>query len=303
VTASKVASMRDAIAAHVRDGDVVALEGFTHLIGFAAAHEIIRQGRRDLTLCRLTPDLVFDQMIAAGCARKLVFSWAGNPGVGSLHAFRRAVERRGAGALELEEYSHFGMVGRFAAGAAGLPFWPLRSYMGTDLPRANDRIRSVECPYTGETLATVPALVPDVAIVHAQRADAAGNTQVWGLLGVQKEAAFAARRVVVVVEELVDSAVVRADPNRTLIPGAIVGAVVVEPWGAHPSYAQGYYDRDNDFYVGWEEISRDERRLLDWLDEHVHGVADRAAYMAKRPELAERLTARPMVCAGVSYGY
>ena len=295
--------MREAIAAHVRDGDTVAIEGFTHLIGFAAAHEIIRQGRRDLTLCRLTPDLVFDQMIAAGCARKLVFSWAGNPGAGSLHAFRRAIEGRGTRSLEIEEYSHFGMVARFSAGAARLPFWPLRSFMGTDLPRVNDRIRTVACPYTGEAIATVPALEPDVAIVHAQRADAEGNTQVWGLLGVQKEAAFAARRVIVVVEELVDTAVVRADPNRTLIPGTIVGAVVVEPWGAHPSFAQGYYDRDNDFYVAWENISRDERALRAWLDEYVHGVDDRAAYVAKHPGLAERLAARPMVCAGVSYGY
>ena len=181
-------SMRDAVARYVRDGDVVVIEGFTHLISFAAGHEIIRQRRRDLTLCRLTPDLIYDQMIAAGCARKLVFSWAGNPGVGSLHAFRRAVE---GGALEIEEYSHFGMVARFAAGAARLPFWTLRDYAGTDLPRANPRIKSVTCPYTGEVLATVPALNPDVTIVHAQRADAHGNTQIWGLLGVQKEAAFA----------------------------------------------------------------------------------------------------------------
>ncbi len=302
MTTSRVTTMRDAIAELVGDGDTVAIEGFTHLIGFAAAHEIVRQGRRDLTLCRLTPDLVFDQMIAAGCARKLVFSWAGNPGVGSLHAFRRAVEG-GRGSLEIEEYSHFGMVARFSAGAAGLPFWPLRSYTGTDLPRVNDRIRSVVCPYTGASIATVPALVPDVAIVHAQRADEEGNTQVWGLLGVQKEAAFAARRVVVVVEELVSGDVVRADPNRTLIPGIAVAAVVVEPWGAHPSYAQGYYDRDNDCYVRGVEISRDERALRAWLDEYVHGVEDRAGYMAKQPRLAERLAARPMVCAGVSYGY
>ena len=297
-------SMHDAVAGFVRDGDTVVIEGFTHLICFAAAHEIIRQGRRDLTLCRLTPDLLYDQMIAAGCARKLVFSWAGNPGVGSLHAFRRAVEGRSGGpSLEIEEYSHFGMVARFSAGAARLPFWPLRDYMGTDLPRVNPSIRAVTCPYTGESLATVPALNPDVTIVHAQRADAEGNTQVWGLLGVQKEAAFASSRVVVVVEELVDTAVVRADPNRTIIPGMIVSAVVVEPWGAHPSYAQGYYDRDNDFYVRWEGISRDERALGAYLDEFVHGVDDRTAYMAKHPGLAERLAARPMVAAGVSYGY
>jgi glutaconate CoA-transferase subunit A len=296
----KLMSMQDAIARHVRDGDVVVIEGFTHLISFAAGHEIIRQRRRDLTLCRLTPDLIYDQMIAAGCATKLVFSWAGNPGVGSLHAFRRAVEEQ---KLEIEEYSHFGMVARFSAGAARLPFWTLRDYAGTDLPRANPRIKSVTCPYTGEVLATVPALNPDVTIVHAQRADAQGNTQIWGLLGVQKEAAFASQRVIVVVEELVDERVIRSDPNRTLIPAAIVNAVVVEPWGAHPSYAQGYYDRDNDFYVRWEAISRDRGALASYLDEFVYGVAGRAEYMEKQPRLIERLRAGEQRCAGVNYGY
>ncbi len=297
----KVVSMREAIAAHVRDGDTVVIEGFTHLICFAAGHEIIRQRRRDLTLCRLTPDLIYDQMIAAGCARKLVFSWAGNPGAGSLHAFRRAVER-GDPPLEIEEYSHFGMVARLSAGAARLPFWVMRNYMGTDLPAANPRIRTVTCPYTGEELATVPALNPDVTIIHAQRADLNGNTQVWGLLGVQKEAAFASKRVIVVVEELVDEAVIRADPNRTLIPGMIVDAVVVEPWGAHPSYAQGYYDRDNDFYVAWEGITRDPARLQAYLDEFVYGVRDRAEYLARQPAL-QRLRARERRCAGVNYGF
>ena len=300
---SKVLSMRDAIARHVHDGDTVVIEGFTHLICFAAAHEIIRQGRRDLTLCRLTPDLIYDQMIAAGSARKLVFSWAGNPGAGSLHAFRRAVEGKGERPLEIEEYSHFGMVARFCAGSAKLPFWPMRDYMGTDLPVANPRIRTVTCPYTGERLATVPALNPDVTIVHAQRADASGNAQIWGLLGVQKEAAFASERVIVVVEELVDEAVIRADPNRTLIPGMIVDAVVVEPWGAHPSYAQGFYDRDNDFYVRWEDVSRDPARLKAYLDEYVYAVPDRQAYLAKQPGLVERLRADEQVCAGVNYGY
>ena len=293
-------SLRDAVARHVHDGDVVVIEGFTHLISFAAGHEIIRQRHRDLTLCRLTPDLIYDQMIAAGCAKKLVFSWAGNPGVGSLHAFRRAAE---GGKLELEEYSHFGMVARFSAGAARLPFWSLRDYAGTDIPRANPRIKSVTCPYTGEALATVPALNPDVTIVHAQRADPQGNTQIWGLLGVQKEAAFASRRVIVVVEELVDETVIRSDPNRTLIPASIVDAVVVEPWGAHPSYAQGYYDRDNDFYVAWDGISRDGRSLDRFLEEFVYGVRDRAEYMQKQPGLADRLTARARFCAGVNYGF
>ena len=293
-------SMQDAVARHVRDGDVVVIEGFTHLISFAAGHEIIRQRRRDLTLCRLTPDLIYDQMIAAGCAKRLVFSWAGNPGIGSLHAFRRAVEGQ---TLEIEEYSHFGMVARFLAGAARLPFWTLRDYAGTDLPRANPRIKSVTCPYTGEALATVPALNPDVTIVHAQRADAQGNTQIWGLLGVQKEAAFASQRVIVVVEELVEERVIRSDPNRTLIPAAIVSAVVMEPWGAHPSYAQGYYDRDNEFYVGWEAISRDRGELAGYLDEFVYGVRDRAEYMKKHPRLAERLQAGEQRCAGVNYGF
>ena len=300
---SKVVSMRDAVDRYVHDGDTVVIEGFTHLICFAAGHEIIRQRRRNLTLCRLTPDLIYDQMIAAGCARKLVFSWAGNPGVGSLHAFRRAVEGKRGGALEIEEYSHFGMVARFSAGAARLPFWPLRNYMGTDLPTANPRIRTVACPYTGEALATVPALNPSVTIVHAQRADAAGNAQMWGLVGVQKEAAFASERVIVVVEELVEEAVIRADPNRTVIPGMIVSAVVVEPWGAHPSYTQGYYDRDNDFYVAWEGISRDPDKLARYIDEFVYAVPDRAGYMEKQPGLAARLKAKQRWSDGVNYGF
>jgi len=302
---SKLVSLHDAIARYVHDGDTVAIEGFTHLICFAAGHEIIRQRRRALTLCRLTPDLIVDQMIAAGCARKLVFSWAGNPGAGSLHAFRRAVEgveRDDHERLELEEYSHFGMVARLSAGAAGLPFWPLKGYDGTDLPLVNSRIAKVTCPFTGETLAAVPALTPDVAIVHAQRADASGNTQIWGLPGVQKEAAFAARHVIVVVEELVDETVIRADPSRTVIPSPIVDAVVVEPWGAHPSYVQGYYDRDNDFYVAWEQISRDPARLERYLDDYVYGVATRAEYVAMCGGL-EHLRARARLCAGVSYGY
>ncbi len=299
---NKVLSMKDAISAHVKDGDTVVIEGFTHLICFAAGHEIIRQKKKNLTLARLTPDLIYDQMIQAGVAKKLIFSWAGNPGVGSLHAFRRAVEAKPP-ALETEEYSHFGMVARLSAGAANLPFWPLRNYEGTDIPKANPKIKTVDCPYTGEKLATVPALRPDVTIVHAQRADAGGNAQVWGLMGVQKEAAFASKKVIVVVEELVDEAVIRQDPNRTLIPGLQVDAVVVEPWGAHPSYAQGYYDRDNDFYVAWDKVARDEASFKTYLDEYVYGVKDRAEYMKKNAGLAERLKAKPQVCAGVNYGY
>jgi len=294
--------MRDAIAQLVRDGDSVAIEGFTHLIGFAAGHEIIRQGRRDLTLCRLTPDLIYDQMIAAGVARKLVFSWLGNPGVGSLHAIRRWAEATPS-KLELEEYSHFGMVCRYTAGAMNLPFFPLRSYDDTDLPKANPLIRPIRSPYSDEELYAVPALKPNVAIIHAQRADAAGDTQVWGLLGCQKEAAFAADRVIVVVEELVDESVIRADPNRTILPGLVVDAVVVEPFGAHPSYAQGYYDRDNAFYLEWDRISREEESLQAWLKEWVHGVASRHEYVVKMGEsrlLALRPTPAPS--GSVDYG-
>jgi glutaconate CoA-transferase subunit A len=273
--------MRDAVAELVRDGDTVAIEGFTHLISFSAGHEIIRQRKRELTLARMTPDVIYDQMIGAGVARKLIFSWLGNPGVGGLHAIRRRIEDGDPLPLEVEEYSHFGMVGRYTAGAMNLPFFPLRSYFETDLPRVNPLIRQVRSPYGDESVYAVPPLRPDVAIVHAQRADASGDTQVWGLLGCQKEVAFAAERVIVVVEELVDESVIRADPNRTIIPGLIVDAVVVEPFGAHPSYVQGYYDRDNRFYIEWDAISRDAAALDAWLDEWVFGVSDRAGYLAK----------------------
>src|SRR4249919_2155323 len=301
MSTSKVTSMRDAVADLVRDGDTVAIEGFTHLISFAAGHEIIRQRKRDLTLARMTPDVIYDQMTAAGVARKLVFSWLGNPGVGGLNAIRRRVEADPP-QLELEEYSHFGMVARYTAGAAKLPFFPLRSYFETDLPKANPLIRPIESPYGDGVVYAVPPLRPDVTIVHAQRATAGGDTQVWGLLGGQKEAAFAADRVIVVVEELVDEAVIRADPNRTIIPGLIVDAVVVEPWGAHPSYVQGAYDRDNGFYVGWERISRDPAALAQYLDEFVYGVEDRVEYVARCGGL-ERLRADVRVCEGVNYGF
>ena len=273
--------MRDAVRELVRDGETVAIEGFTHLICFAAGHEIIRQGKRDLTLCRLTPDVIYDQMVAAGVARKLVFSWLGNPGVGSLHAIRRRVEGKQGAGLELEEYSHFGMVCRYAAGAARLPFFPLRSYTESDLPTANPRIVPIDSPYGDERLYAVPPLNPDVTIVHAQRADAAGDTQIWGLLGCQKEAAFAADRVIVVCEELVDEATIRRDPNRTVIPGLIVDAVVVEPRGCHPSYAQGYYDRDNRFYRDWDAVARDPASMDAWLKEWVFGLQSHADYVEK----------------------
>ena len=300
---SKVASMRDAIAGLVRDGDTVAIEGFTHLISFAAGQEIIRQRRRDLTLARMTPDVIYDQMVAAGVARKLIFSWLGNPGVGGLGAIRRRVELADPAPLELEEYSHFGMVARYTAGASNLPFFPLRSYFETDLPATNPLIREIESPYGDGKVYAVPPLKPDVTIVHAQRADASGNTQVWGLLGCQKEAAFAANSVIVVVEELVDEAVIRADPNRTIIPGLIVNAVVVEPFGAHPSYVQGVYDRDNRFYLEWDAITRDEARLQAWLREWVFELDGRGAYVEKLG--AERLAALkpgPAPSGSVDYG-
>jgi len=299
-------TMHDAIAAHVHDGDTVAIEGFTAFICFSAAHEIIRQGRRDLTLCRMTPDLIYDQMIAAGCARKLVFSYLGNPGVGALHCIRRAVEKGVPQPLEIEEYSHFGMVGRYMAGAARLPFFPLRSYLGTDLAAANPSIRFVDSPYGDGQVAVVPPLNPDVAIVHAQRADAGGNTQIWGLLGVQKEAAFAARRVIVVVEEIVDEAVIRSDPNRTVIPGLVVDAVVHQPYGAHPSYVQGYYDRDNKFYLEWDRLSQDEAATRAWLDEWVYGLDAWPGYLSKLesrdPAIWTRLAPGEALSQPVNYG-
>ena len=295
--------MHDAVARYVADGATVAIEGFTAFICFAAAHEIIRQRKRDLVLCRLTPDLIYDQMIAAGVARKLIFSYLGNPGVGSLHCIRRAVEQGVPRSLEIEEYSHFGMVGRYMAGAANLPFFPLRSYIGSDMPTANDRIRFVDSPYGDGPIAVVPPLKPDVAFIHAQRADVHGNTHLWGLLGTQKEVAFAADKVVIVVEEVVDEDVIRRDPNRTLIPGLIVDAVVHEPYGAHPSYVQGYYDRDNDFYLQWDESSRDTATTEAWLQEWVYDLSDRAAYLAKLSQATlERLAPGELLADPVNYG-
>jgi glutaconate CoA-transferase subunit A len=278
IVESKIVSMGEAVRANVRDGDVIYLAGFTHLIPFAAGHEILRQGKRNLTLCRATPDLIYDQMVAAGCASKVVFSWMGNPGVGPLRAIRREIE---AGRLEIEEYSHFDMVTRLMAGASDLPFLPVKSNKGSDLVEANRRIKWVTCPYTGESISTVPSLKPDVTFIHAQRADPEGNTQIWGIVGEQREAAFAAKRVVVSVEEIVPGEVVRSDPNRTMIPGFLVSAVVEEPWGAHPSYAQGFYDRDNQHYLAWDTVSRDASALEAWLEEWVLGVSCRREYMGK----------------------
>ncbi|HTQ54253.1 MAG TPA: CoA-transferase [Bryobacteraceae bacterium] len=266
-----MAAFRDlpaAVAELVHDGDSVALEGFTHLIPFAAGHEIIRQRRRDLTLIRMTPDLLYDQMIGSGCARKLVFSWGGNPGVGSLHRLRDAVERGWPGPLEIEEHTHAAMAHAYAAGAAGMPSAFFRGGQGTDLPRVNPNIRFIQCPFTGETLTAVPAHRPDVAIIHAQQADRRGNVLLEGIVGVQKEVVLAARRSLVTVEEIVDE-LTRGSPNAAVLPSWTITAIAVVPGGAHPSYAHGYYSRDNSFYAAWEEISRDRDSFTGWMRQHV----------------------------------
>jgi glutaconate CoA-transferase subunit A len=270
-------SLRDAVARFVRDGQTVALEGFTHLIPFAAGHEIIRQGRRDLHLVRMTPDIIYDQMIGAGTARALTFSWGGNPGVGSLHRLRDAVEHGWPRPIRIVEHSHAGMAAAYTAGASRLPFGLLRGYLGTDLPKVNPEIQSVECPYTGERLATVPALRPDVTIIHAQRADRDGHVLLQGILGVQKEAALAATRLIVTVEEVVER--LDAAVNAVVLPAWVISAVACVPGGAHPSYASGYYSRDNAFYLAWDEISRERGRFQRWIEEHVLGTPDHAALL------------------------
>ena len=297
---SKVMSLNQAIDRFVHDGDVVYAAGFTHLIPFAAGHEIIRQHKKDLTLARATPDLIYDQLVAAGCAKKIIFSYSGNPGVGSLRIIRQEME---AGRLAYEEYSHFAMITRVAAGASGLPFLPMRPTGGEDLAKANPQYQKVQCPYTGVDLVTVPALNPDVAIIHAQRADARGNTQIWGIVGEQKEVAFASKKVIVTVEEIVDEAVIRSDPNRTLIPDFIVSAVCHVPHCAHPSYTQGYYDRDNKFYLEWDKISESRETVDAWLNEWVYGVKDHDEYWAKLgAETHERLKVLPALSEPVNYG-
>ncbi len=296
----KLTSLSDAISRLVHDGDSLYAAGFTHLIPFAAGHEIIRQGRKDLVLARATPDLVYDQMVAAGCARKVIFSYMGNPGVGSLRIVRAEIE---AGRLEWEEYSHFGMITRLQAGATGLPFMPMNPTAAGDLQRANPNHHTVTDPYSGQPVVVVPALNPDVAIVHVQRADAEGNAQIWGIIGEQKEAAFAARRVILTAEEIVDEATIRSDPNRTLIPGFIVDAVCRVPYCAHPSYTQGYYDRDNAFYLEWDEISKTLAGVKAYLDEWVYGVKDRDEYWAKLgSEVQARLQISSRPSAVIDYG-
>jgi len=284
VANSKLMSMSQAIADLVPDGSTVAIEGFTHLICFGAGHELIRQHKKDLTLCRLTPDVIADQLAAAGVISRLIFSWLGNPGVGSLHAVRRRIEGSDPRPLEIEEYSHFGMVARYTAGASGLPFFPLRSYAGSDLPTVNPLIVPIADPYGGDDVYVVPPLNPDVTIVHVQRCSAQGDAQIVGIPGCQKEAAFAADSVIVVCEEVVDDADIRSDPNRTIIPGTIVDAVVVAPGACHPSYAQGYYDRDNRFYLEWDAISRDPDAIDAWIQEWVFDLSDHEQYRQKLGE-------------------
>jgi glutaconate CoA-transferase subunit A len=298
---TKLIPLSQAIQDFVKDGDLVYCAGFTHLIPFAAGHEIIRQRRKDLILARATPDLIYDMMVAAGCARKVIFSYMGNPGVGSLRIVRAEVE---AGRLEWEEYSHFAMISRLQAGAAGLPFMPMNPTAAVDLELANPHYRTITDPYSGGEVVVVPALNPDVAIVHVQRADAEGNAHIWGIIGEQKEAAFAARRVILTSEEIVDEAVIRSDPNRTLIPGFIVDAVCPVPYCSHPSYTQGYYDRDNAFYLEWDKISQSKEAVQAWLEEWVYGVHDRSDYWEKLgPEAHQRLKIASNPSIPVDYGY
>ena len=267
---AEVVGLREAVAGLMNDGDTVALEGFTHLIPFAAAHEIIRQEKKDLTLVRMTPDLVYDQMIGMGTASKLIFSWGGNPGVGSIHRFRDAVERGWPHPLGIEEHSHAGMANRYVAGASNLPFAVLRGYVGTDLPKVTSTIAPITCPFTGEELMAVPALNPDVAVIHAQQADRKGNVALWGITGIQKEAVLSARRVIVTVEEVVDE----FEPHAfgIVLPSVALDAVAVEPKGAYPSYAHDYYSRDNAFYEAWDPIGRDREKFGEWMEKHVLGV-------------------------------
>lgn len=297
---SKLMTLSEAIGRYVQDGDLVYAAGFTHLIPFAAGHEIIRQHKKKLILARATPDLIYDQMVAAGCAQKVIFSYMGNPGVGSLRIVRAEIE---AGNLEWEEYSHFSMISRLQAGASGLPFMPMNPTAAGDLERVNANYRQVIDPYSGNVVVVVPPLKPDVAIVHVQRCDAEGNAHIWGIIGEQKEAAFAAERVIITAEEIVDEIVIRSDPNRTLIPAFIVDAVCHVPYCAHPSYTQGYYDRDNEFYLQWDEISKSRQKVQAYLEEWVFGVADRAAYWEKLgEEVHQRLRVGERLSSPVNYG-
>lgn len=286
---AEICSLREAVAGLLHDGDTVAMEGFTHLIPHAAGHEVIRQGKRDLTLVRMTPDLIYDQLIGAGCATALRFSWGGNPGVGSLHRLRDAVEKGWPHPLAIREHSHADMANAYVAGASGLPFAVLRAYVGSDLPKVNDSIRFIDCPYTGETLATTPAVRPDVTVIHAQQADRQGNVLLWGILGVQKEAALAAKKVIVTVEEIVEK--LDAPANACILPRWVVDAVCHVPRGATPSYAHGYYERDNRFYLAWDPIARNRDAFSAWIQQHIRDTDDFAGFLRVYAENNKEVTA------------
>ncbi len=296
-------TMKEAVSKNVTDDQTVYLAGFTHMIPFAAGHEIIRQNRKQLTLCRATPDIIYDQMIAAGCAKKVLFSYAGNPGVGSLRCFRRALEKGVPNKIEIEEYTHFGLSGRLFAGATNMPFLPMRTNAGSDLPQNNPNIKTAKDPYTGDDITVVAPLKPDVAVVHVQRCDENGNAHIWGIIGEQKDAAFASKRVIITAEEIVSESVIRSDPNRTLIPDFVVDAVVQEPWCAHPSYTQGYYDRDNEFYMQWDDITKEHDSTMKYLQEWVYGVENREQYMKKlSAEKVIKLLPKACYSQPVTYG-
>jgi glutaconate CoA-transferase subunit A len=295
----------EAVKKYVRDGQLLCFGGFTHAIPFSLGHEMIRQRKRHLTVCKETPDLIVDQLLAAGCIDKLLFSWAGNPGVGSLHAFRRAVEQQIPHPIAIEEYTHFITGARYMAGASGVPFMPVTaSVLASDLAKHSDVFKTIDCPFTGKKICLVKAINPDVALIHAQRADCKGNTQMWGIVGSNREIAMASRDVIVSVEEIVDSEIVRRDPNRTVIPGFRVKAVVEEPWGAHPSYSQGYYDRDNQYYMDYEKTTRTLEEHEKFIEDWVLGVSDRKEYVKRLG--AERmlsLKTKSYYSTPVDYGY
>ncbi len=271
-----ITTLEEAVADLIQDGDTVAMEGFTHLIPHAAGHQVIRAGKKNLTAVRMTPDLIYDQLIGMNCVKKLIFSWGGNPGVGSLHRFRDAVQNDWPAPMEIQEHSHADIANAYVAGASGLPFAVLRGYVGCDLPKVNPMIKAITCPFTGEQLAAVPAIRPDVTVIHAQQADRRGNVMMWGITGVQKEAVMAAKRTIVTVEEIVDSFDIKA--NSVILPRWVIDAVCLEPGGAYPSYALGYYDRDNSFYKSWDGISRERDGFTAWMNRHVLGTASFAEY-------------------------
>ena len=302
---ARVMTTKEAVQEIVRDGQLICFGGFTHGIAFAVGHEIIRQRKRHLTVCKETPDLIVDQLLAAACIDKLMFSWAGNPGVGSLHAFRRAVEKEIPHAIAIEEYTHFITGARYLAGASGLPFMPVTApVLATDLSKHSDVFKTIDCPFTGMKICLVKAINPDVAIIHAQRADREGNTQMWGIVGSNCEIAMASQQVIVSVEEIVDSEIIRRDPNRTVIPGFHVDAVIEEHWGAHPSYTQGYYDRDNQYYMDYEKTTRTPEDHEKFLQEWVFGVCDRGEYLKRLgDERMRALKTKPYLSTPVDYGY